>query len=340
LRQLAEPELVARAEQIATSLGRALIAHDCDIILSGTEALDACLANAAVEACLEKAARPDERITTVLPDGERGGWGRLERFDEDRKRFLRTDLVRRADAVVALRGGEGAADLLDKVSLSATKLLFPIAVAGGSARDAWARLQERAYRNRVAGDLRFLNDATLTPEELATAIARQCATPKEMWSRRIFVVHGHDVALRSEVTRFLERLDLTPVVLHDLADRGRTLFAKLRDELSDVGFGIVLLTPDDLGRAQAATEPLRSRARQNVVLEFGLLLGRLAPERVLPIVRGERGGIELPSDIDGLLCKQIPPGAGLDAIAADLVKELRMAGYDRPESAGARSIGY
>lgn len=83
---------------------------------------------------------------------------------------------------------------------------------------------------------------------------------------KVFVVHGRDDALRSEVCRLLERLDLQPVVLSEQTDQGRTVIEKF-EQHSKVAYAVVLLTPDDEGRLRASGE-LQPRARQNVVFEL------------------------------------------------------------------------
>jgi predicted nucleotide-binding protein len=57
------------------------------------------------------------------------------------------------------------------------------------------------------------------------------------------------------------------------------------------------MTPDDLGKAEKAVD-LKPRARQNVVFELGFFIGKLGPERVAALVKGD---IELPSDFDGVV---------------------------------------
>ena len=42
-------------------------------------------------------------------------------------------------------------------------------------------------------------------------------------SKRIFIVHGHDEGPREAVARFLERLGFEPVILHEQANKGRTV---------------------------------------------------------------------------------------------------------------------
>src|SRR5262245_49162617 len=46
-------------------------------------------------------------------------------------------------------------------------------------------------------------------------------------TRDVFVVHGHNVALLNQVTRFLEKLELKPVVLFEQPGRGQTVIEKL-----------------------------------------------------------------------------------------------------------------
>ena len=59
---------------------------------------------------------------------------------------------------------------------------------------------------------------------------------------KVFVVHGHDEAARETVARFLERLELAPVILHEQPNEGRTIIEKIEDN-ADVAFAVVLLTP-------------------------------------------------------------------------------------------------
>jgi predicted nucleotide-binding protein len=114
---------------------------------------------------------------------------------------------------------------------------------------------------------------------------------------QVFVVHGHDGAPKAEVARFIERLGFEAIILHERPNKGRALITKFREEAADVGFAVVLMTPDDLGKAEK-TDDLKLRARQNVVFELGFFIGKLGPERVAALVKGD---IELPSDFDGVV---------------------------------------
>src|SRR4029077_5423522 len=77
---------------------------------------------------------------------------------------------------------------------------------------------------------------------------------------KVFVVHGQDEGAREGVARFLEKIGLTAIILAEQPNRGRTIIEKFVDCAREVGFAVVLLTPDDLG-GTAADEAQKSRAR-------------------------------------------------------------------------------
>jgi predicted nucleotide-binding protein len=166
-------------------------------------------------------------------------------------------------------------------------------------------------------------DTAVSSSEKPAARVDSRATDSEL-SRRVFVVHGHDDAMKLGVARALEKLDFKPVILHEQPDKGRTLIEKFTD-YSDVGFAVVLLSPDDVGRSR--TDDIaraKSRPRQNVVLELGFFLGKLGRERVLALFK-KADNFEMPSDFAGVLFK---PFDNSNAWPFELVKELRACGYE------------
>jgi predicted nucleotide-binding protein len=144
-------------------------------------------------------------------------------------------------------------------------------------------------------------------------------------NRKVFLVHGQDEEAKAVVARFITSCDLEPVILHEQANGGRTIIEKFEKE-SDVGFVVVLLTPDDVGGLrkgmELASDNLQARARQNVVLELGYFAGRLGRERVAALKKGD---LELPSDIAGVVWTPMDPA---DAWKLSLARELRAAGYE------------
>jgi predicted nucleotide-binding protein len=319
-----------RAKAIAHELGGALVREGFDLVFTGRSALDRLVGAAAVAACEESRCMPRDRITTYSTneDPEPGEYfGSVLLPPSNTPRDGRTFAVRECDAVVGLCGRKGTSDSLQKAWL-ARKAVFPVAVAGGASKEEWEQWRREGYCNRVKGDLDFLGDRNLAPQEMARKIAQECAVvtrpQARAYSPRVFVVHGHDLALKSEVARCLDTLGLTPVILNETAERGRTLMEKLEAEFADVGFGVILLTPDDAG-GPAASAALQPRARQNVIFEWGWLIGRLGRDRVWVIMKGE---VEKPSDLGGIVDERLPEGGNLGAAKLALVKNLRAAGYD------------
>jgi predicted nucleotide-binding protein len=136
---------------------------------------------------------------------------------------------------------------------------------------------------------------------------------------KVFVVHGHDEGAREAVARFVGDLGFQPIILHERANEGRTLIEKVEAH-ADVGFAVVLLTPDDEGCAKGGTPALR--ARQNVVLELGYFIGRLGRNRVCALKRGD---LEIPSDFGGVVYEPFDASGGWKLA---LGRELRAAGFE------------
>lgn len=136
---------------------------------------------------------------------------------------------------------------------------------------------------------------------------------------KVFLAHGHDNEAKESVARFIEKLGLEVVILHEQASRGRTIIEKLEDH-ADACFAIVLLTPDDVGASRKDAATLQPRARQNVVFELGLFVGKLGRGHVCAL---QRGAIELPSDYHGVAHLEMDEGGGWRERLAD---EMRQAG--------------
>ena len=138
-------------------------------------------------------------------------------------------------------------------------------------------------------------------------------------SNKVFIVHGHDGESRETVARFLEKMGFQAIILHEQANQGRTVIEKVEAN-GDVGFAVVLLTPDDMGCAKGG-EP-EPRARQNVLLELGYFIGRLGRGKVCALKRGE---LEIPSDFAGVVWENMDNGSGWKLA---LARELKAAGHD------------
>ena len=103
--------------------------------------------------------------------------------------------------------------------------------------------------------IRTLEDEIAEQEQLAQPLDKRSAPEL---SRKVFVVHGHDDGVREAVARFLQQIGFEPIILHEQPNQGRTVIEKVETH-GDVGFAVVLLTPDDDGCVKGGT--LMPRAR-------------------------------------------------------------------------------
>jgi predicted nucleotide-binding protein len=165
----------------------------------------------------------------------------------------------------------------------------------------------------------------------------------------VFVVHGHDHAMRDKLVAFLRKQSsFETIVLEEEANRGKTIIEKFEAHTHRARFALVIATPDDVGctaaelvewdplakehlladltkrRSKSLDElefvppPVRPRARQNVVLEWGYFAGKLGRDNVMIVKTGD---VELPSDLRGILETR-----GNFELA--LLRELKAAGLD------------
>jgi predicted nucleotide-binding protein len=140
-------------------------------------------------------------------------------------------------------------------------------------------------------------------------------------SRKIFVVHGHDHGHKEAVARFLGQLGLDPIILHEQADRGKTVIEKFEAHAGNVRAAVVILTADDVAYPKSDPDTKEFRARQNVILELGYFVGKLGRAHSFALVEKD---VTLPSDIHGVV--YIPLDEGHWRLR--FVKELKAAGLD------------
>lgn len=144
-------------------------------------------------------------------------------------------------------------------------------------------------------------------------------------NNKVFVVYGHQQQARTSLDAMLRRWGLEPLILDQLPSEGKTIIEKLEKHTADCQFAVVLATPDDVGHRAGHPDEQAYRARQNVVLELGMLLSKLGRSRVA-ILLHQQENMERPSDIQGLI--YIPFKDNLERDAGLLLaKEMATAGY-------------
>ena len=146
-------------------------------------------------------------------------------------------------------------------------------------------------------------------------------------SKEIFVVYGHDKPAKDQLAGLLRKWRLEPLILDELPSEGRTIIEQFEHYTSKPQYAIVLATPDDEGYRAKQTDKKAFRARQNVVLELGMMLAKLGRERVAILLKDSEK-MEKPSDIDGLL--YIPFTDDVGDAQVTLFKSLNQAGYTIP----------
>jgi predicted nucleotide-binding protein len=185
---------------------------------------------------------------------------------------------------------------------------------------------EEYMASLVENQIRMLNSCI---EQLETEIESSKGSEKidepyiskKAPSNKIFIVHGHNQGVKEAVARFIEKLDLEAVILHEKPNKGRTIIEKFSD-YSDVHFAIVLLTADDLGKEKNSSEELEPRARQNVIFELGYFIGKLSRSRVCALYEE---GVDIPSDYQGVIFIPIDKQ---ERWKSDIVRELLAAGFN------------
>lgn len=162
----------------------------------------------------------------------------------------------------------------------------------------------------------------VAPDQITEGAAVSAvASPKQ-----VFIVHGHDDTSREQLELVLHKLGLDPYVLANTGGHGLTIIEALEAKIgknSSTSFGIVLMTPDDMGytlsKGQDSVQP---RARQNVVLEMGMLISSIGRKNMAILVKGH---LEKPSDADGIL--YIPFNNHVKEAVPRLANRLKESGF-------------
>ena len=236
---------------------------------------------------------------------------KLPHRDEEKLDALR----RRAEMIIGKVFGESSKYLKDLNSIHFFPMVYPA---------------DEHYYNEMwlSGKSQMLNLFNTMLEELKLFGIRQKVDKVQKAdvkpSNRIFIVHGHDEAMKQAVARTVEKMGFETIILHEKPSEGRTIIEKFTD-YSDVSFAIVLLSPDDVAYLKdQSPKEAKLRARQNVIFELGFFIGKLGRNRVLVLYQEEKN-FEMPSDYSGVL---YTPYDDSGRWQFDLVKELKACGYD------------
>jgi predicted nucleotide-binding protein len=156
------------------------------------------------------------------------------------------------------------------------------------------------------------------PQAQPAAASTPTGTP-----RRIIVVSGADETMKQTMTLALRKLGLASVVMSEEPAQGKKLVDRFK-EYADVGFAVVLLSPDIYVYPKGEEATKRERTpRQDVTFMFGFLLGKLGKERVLAFYR-ESPNFAFPIEFEGV---KFAPLDNRDSWKLALIRELTGCGY-------------
>lgn len=168
----------------------------------------------------------------------------------------------------------------------------------------------------------ILDRLELIPETSDARVGKSAASTSVTTDTNVFIVHGSDEGAKDALARFIDKLELRPIILSEQPSAGRTIIEKFEDsaEFSDVGFAVVLMTPDDVGARATERQDSNFRARQNVIFELGYFVGKLGRRKVCALRKGD---VEIPSDYSGVIYVDMDDS---DGWKLSLAKELKTAG--------------
>lgn len=189
-------------------------------------------------------------------------------------------------------------------------------------------------KQKLEQDLRQYMEESFIQHAPSTA-----ASTSVSCASKVFIVHGHDTTAREQLELVIHKLGLDPYVLQNNSGDGLTIIEALENEIGtragSAKFGIVLLTPDDMGYAKSAGEKeVQPRARQNVVLEMGMLISALGRQNVAIL---KKQHLEIPSDAQGIL--YISFNEHVKEAVPKLVDRLCTAGFKLTLEAITRASG-
>lgn len=147
-------------------------------------------------------------------------------------------------------------------------------------------------------------------------------------SKQLFIVYGHDKIAKEQLENILEKLNIQTNQVTN--NTGMTIIESLENEISSVHAGVILLTPDDICIPKIHFENnkddleryIHKRARQNVVLEMGMLMAKLGRENTIILTKED---VEIPSDIDGVFRLQFKESP--KEVLKKLVERLEKCGF-------------
>jgi len=183
-------------------------------------------------------------------------------------------------------------------------------------RRDFRNVDESAYFQNTSLKIRDITNVVLIP-----------VNPVEIKPDSVFLVYGRDEKPKNSVKKFLAEYNITGVDLVDQPGGMRTLAEKLEQISLEVNFAIIIFTPDDIGKLQS-DKKYKRRARQNVIFECGLFIGRLSRDKTLGLIKAKYySDLELASDMKGFHFHTFENTLRAKKYKDLILRELKHAGF-------------
>jgi hypothetical protein len=153
-------------------------------------------------------------------------------------------------------------------------------------------------------------------------------------TKRIFIIHGRNLAARDELVKFIESLGLKHLSFESVANGMKTPAPFIADivmsGISKADAVIALFTPDEIGAFYSLNtgqlEASRWQARPNVIFEAGVAYGLASAQKgakakktILVTIGAD---VELFSDVSGVHFVRLDGAAGKEALRERLSRVL------------------
>ncbi|MCW3995481.1 MAG: nucleotide-binding protein [Candidatus Bathyarchaeota archaeon] len=178
-------------------------------------------------------------------------------------------------------------------------------------------------KGKVKGAYVCTEEFIALTQTVPTATPSPAASVPSGMPRRVIVVAGADEQIKQTITSALKKLGLAAVVMSEEPSQGKKIVERFMD-YADVGFAVVLLSPDVYVYPKGEEATKRQRTpNQDVTLMFGFLLGKLGKDRVLAFYR-ENPNFKVPIEFEGVKFTALDDR---DSWKHTLIRELTSSGY-------------
>jgi predicted nucleotide-binding protein len=187
-------------------------------------------------------------------------------------------------------------------------------------------LIDNIFKGKVKGTYICTEEfVTVTPKSSApTTQPQPIASTPSGTPRRIIVVSGTDETMKQTITVALRKLGLASIVMSEQPSQGKKIVERFAADYADVGFAVVLLSPDVYVYPKGEEATKRERTpNMDVTLMFGFLLGKLGKDKVLAFYR-ENPNFAFAINFEGVKFTAIDDR---DTWKLSLIRELTGCGY-------------